>query len=83
MRFSTFYLVTGVSSLILGLILAVNGYTVLNFLMPVVMILLVTGIMLKFFEHLIEVNQKKIPSYEEILKIYNKMLEADKKKRKE
>lgn len=82
MNFSTFYLITGVTTLIAGLVLRVNGYEVLGHFMPIVIILFVTGILLKFFEHLIAINQRKIPSYDEILKIYNKMLESDKKKGK-
>ena len=80
MNFSTVYLVTGVSTLIIGLIMAVNGYDILGSLMVVVMMLLGSGIILWFFERLIAANQKKIPSYEEILKIYNKMIHKDKKK---
>jgi hypothetical protein len=82
MNFSTFYLIIGVTTLITGLVLRVNGYEVLGRFMPLVLMFFVTGILLKFFERLIAINQRKIPSYEEILKIYNKMLESDKKKQK-
>lgn len=81
MNFSTFYLITGVTTLIAGLVLRINGYELLGHFMPLVLILFVTGILLKFFERLITINQRKIPSYEEILKIYNKMLENGKKKK--
>lgn len=80
MKFSTFYLMTGIITMIIGLVLALNGYGVLGVLMPVVIVFLVTGMLLWFFEYLIRFNQKKIPSYEEILKIYNKMVQKDKKK---
>jgi len=79
MNFSTFYLITGVTTLIAGLVLRVNGYEVLGHFMPLVLVFFVTGILLKFFERLITVNQRKIPSYEEILKIYNKMVEKGKR----
>lgn len=82
MNFSTIYLVTGISTLIIGLIMAVNEYDILSSLMIVVMMLLGSGIMLWFFERLIVANQKKIPSYEEILKIYNKMIKVDKHEEK-
>lgn len=82
MKFSTFYLMTGIITMIIGLVLALNGYGVLGVLMPVVIILLVTGMLLWFFEYLIKHNQKRIPSYEEILKIYNKMVDNGKGKKR-
>ena len=81
MNFSTLYLVAGTVMLIMGLILSVNGYAVIGFLMPIIIVFFVAGLLLMFFEHLLYLNQKKIPSYEEILKIYNKMLENGKREK--
>jgi uncharacterized membrane protein len=80
MKFSTFYFIIGISSLVFGLLMTINGFSVLNFMMPIVLIVLITGLLLWFFERLIDANQKKIPSYEEILVIYNKMIDSDKRR---
>lgn len=82
MRFSLIYLIFGLSMMVVSLILTLNGYMVLGQVMPVVLMILAVGILLWFFEYLVKANRKNTPSYEEILKIYNRMLQRDKEKQK-
>lgn len=82
MNFSTVYLTTGIATLIVGLIVSINGYNITGSLLIMVIMLLGSGILLWFFESIIKAKQKQIPSYEEVLVIYNKMIESDKQKKK-
>jgi len=81
MRFSMVYLITGLATLIVGLIVSTKGYNIVGSLLIMVIMLFGAGILLWFFESILYAKQKQIPSYEEILKIYNTMLENREKEK--
>ena len=81
MRFSMVYLITGLTTLIVGLIVSTKGYNIVGSLLIMVIMLFGAGILLWFFESILYAKQKQIPSYEEILKIYNTMLENGEKEK--